>query len=160
MKKVFEKGFTLIELLVVVAIIGILSTVVLASLGTARTKAKDAKVKGQLSSARTQMTLYTDSNALVAGATCAVAPFNVAASAGGVKDILDATDKDINGTAATYANMSCKSTTPSNWAISVRLPSSPTTGTMKYFCVDSNGASKEISNTAIANTITAVSQCL
>lgn len=56
MKK--NKGFTLIELLVVIAIIGILASIVLASLSNARDKGKDASVKSQLSSMRAQAELY------------------------------------------------------------------------------------------------------
>lgn len=43
-----NKGFTLIELLVVVAIIGLLSSIVLTSLSTARNKAKVAKAQTEM----------------------------------------------------------------------------------------------------------------
>jgi prepilin-type N-terminal cleavage/methylation domain-containing protein len=56
-----SKGFTLIELLVVVAIIGLLASVVLASVNSARSKAKDAAVKEEVQQLATLATLnYND----------------------------------------------------------------------------------------------------
>lgn len=45
MKHIKIKGFTLIELMVVIAIIGLLSSVILASLGQTRLRAKDTAIK-------------------------------------------------------------------------------------------------------------------
>lgn len=44
-----RKGFTLIELLVVIAIIAILAVLIIVNLSSARNKANDAKIKGDLS---------------------------------------------------------------------------------------------------------------
>src|SRR3989304_4061479 len=55
-----ERGFTLIELLVVIAIIGILASTVLASLNTARSKAKVASAKSELRQVRNAIALLED----------------------------------------------------------------------------------------------------
>ena len=53
-----ERGFTLIELLVVVAIVAILSGIVMASLGSSRTKAIDTAIKNNLNNIAKQTKIY------------------------------------------------------------------------------------------------------
>jgi len=55
-----NRGFTLIELLVVIAIIGLLSSIVFASLSSARAKARVAAVQGSMRSAQTAALLCMD----------------------------------------------------------------------------------------------------
>jgi type II secretion system protein G len=57
-----KKGFTLIELLVVVAIIGLLASVVLASLNSARGKARDARRKEDIHQIQIALALYYSTN--------------------------------------------------------------------------------------------------
>src|SRR3989338_9164463 len=71
-----RQGFTLIELLVVIAIIGMLSSVVLVSLNSARGKGADVAIKANLSGVRTQAEIvydnkgcYTNTAACAAAAT-------------------------------------------------------------------------------------------
>jgi prepilin-type N-terminal cleavage/methylation domain-containing protein len=58
MKTLKSKGFTLIELLVVVAIIGVLATIVLASLSDARARARDAKRLADIRTIQTALEVY------------------------------------------------------------------------------------------------------
>ena len=57
-----QKGFTLIELLVVIAIIGILATIVMVSLNTARSKARDARRVSDIRQVQLALQMYYDAN--------------------------------------------------------------------------------------------------
>jgi prepilin-type N-terminal cleavage/methylation domain-containing protein len=56
------KGFTLIELMVVIAIIGILASVVVASVNSARKRGRDATRMRNIQEIRTAIELYIDQN--------------------------------------------------------------------------------------------------
>jgi prepilin-type N-terminal cleavage/methylation domain-containing protein len=87
MKKINKKGFTLIELLVVIAIIGLLSTLAVVSLNSARLKARDARRQSDLRQISTAMELYrtqTDSYPISSGVACDTTD---AATIAGTKDL-------------------------------------------------------------------------
>lgn len=59
-----RRGFTLVELLVVIAIIGILASVILTSLSTARAKSRDGKRIADIKSIQLALALYYNDNGM------------------------------------------------------------------------------------------------
>jgi prepilin-type N-terminal cleavage/methylation domain-containing protein len=134
-------GFTLIELLVVVAIIGILSSVVLASLNTARNKGADASIRANLSGTRAEAEIYYDTNGNYqatsgSGGVCD-------STAGAANSIFDSVTAAATANSASViptrdaigsATVAACNDTATAWAAQAPLK------TGGFFCVDSSGA--------------------
>ena len=160
MKK-FTKGFTLIELLVVIAIIGILASIVLVSLNSARNKGKDARIISDVQQIRTALEsgyngsgypdLKNNSNAggtVVGNGTCTT---NGWLNTGPQNTSMNALMADACGQAGnadiTIITNNTAGNTVGNYAIYGGLTS--TTG---YFCIDSTGKTNQAATAATSVT--------
>lgn len=128
------RGFTLIELLVVISIIGVLSSVVLSSLSSARSKGMDAAIKADLSNLQTQAEIYyygTGANAYgtVVASDCASNLFTDPT----IAKILTNITSNIKGGGST----ACYSS-KTLYVVQVPLNNSSS----NYWCIDNTGARK------------------
>jgi prepilin-type N-terminal cleavage/methylation domain-containing protein len=155
------KGFTLIELLVVVAIIGVLATVVLASLNSSRTKGSDAAIKANLANIRVQAAYLYDLWGNYA--VDATPTYFALAQCANTADTLFSNPTIWGQISAAYtagagvASTMCYSASGA-WAVAVQLKTGGIAADAipDSWCVDSTGASKSYTwatSETIANSI-------
>jgi len=148
-----NRGFTLIELLVVIAIIGILASVVLASLNSARTKANEAAIIAQVEEVQKQAALYDlshgafgtvnrgddDDAACSGGSTMNDTMFGANALDSSVITLTQAAAEIAPSRSFCVVRIATRS-----YAYAAHLEGIASNASGRAWCVDSSGNSKEI----------------
>lgn len=119
-----REGFTLIELLVVIAIIGLLASVVMASLNSVRAKGRDANRAASVREVQKALELYYDTNGRYP--TSADEPFTGAWTAALVPSYLPAMPVDPSFPSREYRSYTASQNPAPFYAIRVSYETKPT----------------------------------
>ncbi len=154
MKKI-SAGFTLLELLIVVSIIGILTSIILVSLSSARGKGADAGIKSNLHTLSNQNEIFFSSqnSYLTApdGSLSGTCPTTYSSSAHNMFRKQPAYAALAAAVALGGSTGSCY-VSDNAWAVAVALKTDAT----QSWCVDSTGISRQVSSSSPINTTTLV----
>ncbi|MDR3571438.1 MAG: prepilin-type N-terminal cleavage/methylation domain-containing protein [Candidatus Pacebacteria bacterium] len=137
MKSIRSRGFTLIELLVVIAIIGLLASIILASLNSARGKGKDTRIISDITEMRNKIEAEASAaGAYQVGSSYCITAANTIGASGSCSSLVS----DITTQGGAFAAQA------SSTGYSIYTTSPLSTGL--YYCVDSQGSA---STTAAAD---------
>lgn len=169
----FNKGFTFLEVLIVIFIIGLLASVTLFAVNSARQSSTEHYIKAGISKVAVQARIQFERNpnygtttftSTTSQAACSTAGtiFAIPLVYKGIEEAEEASDPTSNWVATCAVGKIASNTSASSWAVAVPLKTqnilSATSGT-DYYCADSRGKIKIVDSPSLNGGASANAQC-